>query len=245
MKRLTNLPTCLVMMLFIIGVTDVTAQHTYKFSDSLGTYTVKFRPHVPDTQFALSPTKPLLPNTHELRLSTSWGATNSWGGVISWNENIGRYYTTQSDYYKYDYSDSHYYTINLDYVYWAKEWLSVGVSATWVMGLRNLYDSQTRKRVDTQHQDFISIMPTVRFAWLRRGVVQLYSSFSLGLGVEHYLLNSDVGRPIYNTLYYCAFDIKPVGVSVGRKWFGFAELGYGSRGVFNIGFGCRINSNMK
>lgn len=113
------------------------------------------------------------------------------------------------------------------------------------MGLRNLYDSQTRKRVDTQHQDFISIMPTVRFAWLRRGVVQLYSSFSLGLGVEHYLLNSDVGRPIYNTLYYCAFDIKPVGVSVGRKWFGFAELGYGSRGVFNIGFGCRINSNMK
>lgn len=64
-------------MLFIIGVTDVTAQHTYKFSDSLGTYTVKFRPHVPDTQFALSPTKPLLPNTHELRLSTSWGAANS------------------------------------------------------------------------------------------------------------------------------------------------------------------------
>ena len=244
MKRQFCVLSCLVVMLLIIGVSDLSAQHTYKFSDSLGTYTVKFQPNNSDAQFAVSPTKPLIPETHELRLSTSWGATNRWGGIIAWNESINNN-VDWSYYRKYDIANDHYYTINLDYGYWVKEWFSIGVSATWVMGVSNIYDRMTRERLDTRHQDFVNIMPNMRFAWLRRGVVQLYSSFGLGVGIERYDMAQNLSVSNYNTDIYCAFDFKFFGLSVGRKWFGFAELGYGSRGVFNFGFGCRINSNIK
>jgi hypothetical protein len=86
-------------------------------------------------------------------------------------------------------------------------------------------------------------MPVARFAWYRQGIVQLYSSAGLGLGIERRERYWNGKENLWGC--YCAFDFKPLGISVGRKWFGFAEVGYGSRGVINVGFGCRINSNVK
>lgn len=134
-------------------------------------------------------------------------------------------------------------TLTLDYGYWANEWFSVGGSATWMIGHRNIFNPQTQQRVHTIREDYISIMPIARFAWFRQKNIQLYSSVGIGVGIER--------RELYwhgkenDVEAYCAFDFKFVGISVGRKWFGFAEVGYGSRGVINVGFGCRINNRVK
>lgn len=93
----------LVVMLLITGAGEATAQHTYKFQDSLGTYEVKFKPHDPNTKFVLSPTKPLTARTHELRLSTSWGGTDEWG-TIAYYEDLNYF---GSEYYNYTHGPSH------------------------------------------------------------------------------------------------------------------------------------------
>ena len=243
MKRLISVLSCLVAMIFIIGVSEVSAQYTYMFRDSLGTYKVKFRPHDPNARIGVSPSKPLLPGTHDLRFSLAWGATNRYGLNINWNETIGHYddYINTPNYL----SNDHFYTFNFDYGYWATEWFSIGANVTWVMGCCNVYNDKTEQRVDRLRQDFVTVMPIIRFAWLRRGAVQLYSSLGLGLGIERYKPSRSNFYDTYITRGYCAYDLKFLGLSVGRKWFGFMEFGWGSRGVINVGFGCRINSKNK
>lgn len=230
-----------VVLILILSSTTLSAQHTYKFKDSLGTYEVKFTPADPNTAFAASPTKPLAPKTHELRLSTSWGATD-WGGWTLYNQDI-HYVGSIHDYTTYYMGPTHYYTLSGDYSYWVNEWFNIGGSLTWVYGCRNMFDNITKQRIKTLHIDNISIMPMVRFAWYRNGIVQLYSSAAIGLGIEH-RSNYDTRQHAWNDLY-CAFDFKFLGFSAGRKWFGFAEIGYGSRGVINVGFGYRFNSKIK
>lgn len=231
---------CLVATLFVVGAWSAEAQHTYKFRDSLGIYTVKFTPHSADTKFAQSLHKPLVPRTHELRLSTSWGATDFYGEISNHNEisYIGDY-----DYDSSYYGPSHRYTINLEYGYWVNEWFSIGANATWLIGHRNIFNKYTHECVLTSREDCISIVPIARFAWYRRSNVQLYSSAGIGIGIERRVRHWNGKENLIEP--YCAFDFKFLGISVGKKWFGFAEVGYGARGVVNVGFGCRINNKVK
>ncbi len=240
MKGIKQMVLCLAALLFTTGVEEASAQHTYKFRDSLGTFKVTFTPHASETQFAISPSKPIAPRTHELRLSTSWGATDYYGEVSNNNEinYLGEY-----DYNSSYYGPSHRYSINLEYGYWVNEWCSIGANATWLIGHRNIFNKYTHERVLTSREDCISIMPIARFAWYRRNNVQLYSSAGIGLGIERRVRYWHGKENLIDP--YCAFDFKFLGISVGKKWFGFAEVGYGARGVINVGFGCRINNKVK
>ena len=126
----------------------------------------------------------------------------------------------------------------LDYGYKVNEWFSIGGCLAWTAGICNLYDPHTRERWDTMHVDYISLLPTARFAWLRRGIVELYSTLGATAGVEHWVHYTN-GKQ-HTLRPYLSYDIKPIGITVGRKWYGFAEAGYGSRGIFNIGLGHRF-----
>ena len=240
MRSVKQMVLCLAALLLMTGIEEAAAQHTYKLRDSLGTYKVIFTPHNRETKFATSPTKPIAPRTHELRLSTSWGATDYYGEISNFNE-IG--YLGEYSYENSYSGPSHRYVINFEYGYWVNEWFSIGASATWLIGQRNIFNKNTHKRVAISREDCISIMPIARFAWYRHNIVQLYSSAGIGIGIErrvrHWHGKENLIEP------YCAFDFKFLGISVGRKWFGFAEVGYGARGVINVGFGCRINNKVK
>lgn len=230
----------LVLLAIVATAEEVKAQYSYKFRDSLGTYDVRFTPASKSSRYTRSHTKPLLPRTHEIRLSTSYGGT-TWSGEIA-NTSDVEYYgdALTTPVFR---GPSHRYTLTFDYGYWVNEWLSIGASVTYMAGLRNLYNSSTQARELTIHDDNLSIMPIARFAWYRRSIVQLYSSAGVGLGLN--LWNRYYyGREVM-TEFYCAFDFKPLGISVGRKWFGFVEVGYGSRGIVNAGFGVRINNKTR
>ena len=136
-------------LILVLSSTILSAQHTYKFKDSLGTYEVKFTPADPDTKFAPSPTKPLAPKTHELRLSTSWGATD-WGGWTLYNQEIN-YLGSAHKMGSYYMGPTHYYTLSGDYGYWVTEWFNIGSSFTWVAGCRNIFDNVTQQRIKTLH----------------------------------------------------------------------------------------------
>ncbi|MBO7199175.1 MAG: hypothetical protein J6V26_03990 [Alistipes sp.] len=123
----------------------------------------------------------------------------------------------------------------LDYGYKINEWFSVGGCAAWTAGLCNLYDNQTLEHWDTIHVDYLSLMPTVRFTWLRRSIVELYSSMGITAGIEHWIHYTNGKQHTYRP--YLSYDVKPLGISIGRKWYGFMETGYGARGILNVGVG--------
>ena len=125
-----------------------------------------------------------------------------------------------------------------DYRYDVNKWFSVGGCLAWTAGICNLYDNQTLKRWDTMHVDYVSLMPTARFTWLRRDIMQLYSSCGATAGIEHWMHYLNGKQHTYRP--YLSYDIKPLGIAVGRKWYGFIELGYGARGIVNTGIGYRF-----
>ena len=235
-QQKSALRAVVLLLILIIGSTPLFAQHTYKFSDELGTYEVKFTPRDPNTEFSQSPTKPLAPKTHELRYGIAWGGTD-WFGTPAFGWELGSFNTLEHGYT----SATVWLTHNFDYGYWINEWLSVGGTVTWTSGRCHLYSNKTHAKLDTSHVDYVGFMPTVRFAWIRRGIVQVYSSLSLGAGFE--VRENYLDENIYEA--FCAFDFKPLGLSVGRNFFGFVELGYGTRGIVNAGIGYRFNSKIK
>lgn len=235
-QQKSALRAVVLLLILIIGSTPLFAQHTYKFIDELGTYEVKFTPRDPNTEFSQSPTKPLAPKTHELRYGIAWGGTD-WFGTPAFGWELGSFNTSEHGYT----SATVWLTHNFDYGYWINEWLSVGGTVTWTSGRCHLYSNKTHAKLDTSHVDYVGFMPTVRFAWIRRGIVQVYSSLSLGAGFE--VRENYLDENIYEA--FCAFDFKPLGLSVGRNFFGFVELGYGTRGIVNAGIGYRFNSKIK
>ena len=239
-KMMIRLAVC--VLLTIVSLSRAEAQYNYKFSDELGTYKVLFTPKDKSATFTPSKLKPLTPKTHEIRLSLTLGGTDDLGVSVFGTEL--NYIGNLPDYpQRVELGPSHWYAGTLEYGYWIKEWLSIGVAATWNAGVRNIYDFPTQQLWLSLRRDYISILPIARFAWLRRGIVQLYSSVGLGLGIERWVTYIDNVESNYSP--FLAYDIKLVGLSVGRKWFGFVELGSGSRGVVNVGFGCRINTKNK
>lgn len=241
MKRVALTFYGMVLMVLAVALpAEAMAQYTYKFRDTLGTYEVRFTPASKSSRFTYSRTKPLLPHTHEIRLGTSFGGT-TWDNCVAHGFDIS-YHGDSLDR-PIDYGPTHHYTLSLDYGYWVNEWLSVGASVTYMAGLRNIFDDYTKERMMTLHEDDLSIMPIVRMAWYRRGIVQLYSSVGVGIGLNIWSRYYD-GREIMHEIY-CAFDLKPLGIAVGRRCFGFVEVGYGSRGLINAGFGVRINNKVR
>ena len=238
-KVIVRMVACIALCMACMGVAH--AQYTYKFSDELGTYKVVFTPADKATQFTNPVAKPLNPKTHELRLGITWGGTNDWCSPAFTNDlgTVNGALLPQNS----AWGPQHWYSGTIDYGYWITEWCSIGGTATWTAGVRNIYNSNTQKRPLTLRKDYIAVMPIARFAWYRNGCVQLYSSFGIGLGIERYLRYWDGIESLYSA--YCTFDIKPLGIAVGRKWFGFAEVGYGSRGIVNVGVGHRFNSKTK
>ncbi len=87
-----------------------------------------------------------------------------------------------------------------------------------------------------------SLMPTIRFDWHRGDVVRCYSK--VGCGVSWYL-----SKEIYDdapdlslreSQFGLSFDVVPIGITAGRKFFGLAELSIGTIGLIKFGGGYRF-----
>lgn len=94
--------------------------------------------------------------------------------------------------------------------------------------------SDKYKRGDGTHiarlsSHYLTPMLTARFSWLNRRIVRMYSSFGAGMAV----CLADTVIESADTYYrrprtYISLQVAPVGISVGGKLFGFAEVGLGT-----------------
>jgi hypothetical protein len=117
-----------------------------------------------------------------------------------------------------------YFSMTAVYAYRVEPWLEVGIDARFQYHAR-YYNSYYHN--DSDKEFYLSLMPTVRFYWVRGRNASAYSA--VGLGIK---FTSDR----YNDTNL-AGNLVLIGVSVGRnRWFGYAEVGY----ISSVGVGFRF-----
>lgn len=81
-----------------------------------------------------------------------------------------------------------------------------------------------------------------QYRYVNRGIIQVYSGIGLGftygqesLSATDYHLEESTGN-----LYRLAYQLNVAGVRIGKKFAGFAEFGYGYKGIFNFGLSVQL-----
>lgn len=126
--------------------------------------------------------------------------------------------------------------LTFSHMFRVKKWFWVGGLFSYTGIFNQEYDRATRDAVGYTKEHFFAIAPAIRFSWVNTKYVTMYSGISLG--VMFSLLQTQQTK---------SFDIDPffqltsIGVSVGKKWYGFSELGIGAKGIVTAGFGYRFN----
>ena len=217
------------------------AQYKYTFRDSLGVYKVEFTPYANPREEARIMGRPVAAGQHEIRLGlgvvsdTSVGYTTAtdWTPANDLVYRAGGAYNDSDNIYP---GSTNWITLGFEGGRWFKDWLYFGGTFVWTGGYDRLLHKATHKLVYSYQSHNFTLMPTLRFAWYRRGIVQLYSGLGVGVVVSH-------TNNVYsdNTRLTASYDVTFFGVSVGRNLFGYFDLGAGMRGVFSFGLGYRFN----
>lgn len=190
-----------------------------------------------DNTVTITRTLPQFVNKHDIRVGLgSFSLVQSlfldefgWHPVEDYTYDF-RYEMEKTD----SYSTPRYFTgmFSLSYTYHSRRWFEFGGTAYFGAVTESRLDNNTHKKVKTQNTYAFGVMPTVRFVYLYREKVQLYSSVSVGVVSNGYevLPWGDL------TLFGCTF---------GRNLFGFAEIGSGFGGWGRIGIGYRFDAAKK
>ena len=123
--------------------------------------------------------------------------------------------------------------ITAAYYYRATYALWVGVAFTYTGLYGDIFDTRTGRKVSSNDMTTISVAPALRLQWLNRPMVRCYSALAIGPAVD--ITSIDDRRETYLGLSGTI-----AGVSVGRRLYGFAEVGAGMQGIFSAGMGYRF-----
>ena len=124
----------------------------------------------------------------------------------------------------------------IHYYYQVKPWCQVGIKTT-VEGAKNTRFSDTLHTSVSSIDRYllVSVMPSVRFTYLNRPWVRLYSGVDLGLGIF-----GTEGKDSSSDDFLFAFNVTAFGVNVGKKFFGQFELNAGFDSFVKVGIGARF-----
>ncbi|MGP1462836.1 hypothetical protein [Tannerella sp.] len=139
---------------------------------------------------------------------------------------------------RYTYDERHYtQALSLSYTQEMKRWLAVGLNVSYSGVFQNRRVSESFLIDDTYRKHRFAFYPTVRFIYLNRPVVRLYSGFGLGFGMES---EREFGMREYSHRTFVTGQLTFFGVSFGRNLFGSWEIGYGTMGFLKAGAGYRF-----
>jgi len=119
---------------------------------------------------------------------------------------------------------------SLSYHYRIKKWL-------WCGAYVNVFPTEERRYkygggYSYYNSTKISVAPSLRFSYFNRPIVNIYSAASVGWGMS---INEN-DKSNLNVFFQVTF----FGVSIGKKFFGGAEVGIGYKGLFCANFGYRF-----
>ena len=133
-------------------------------------------------------------------------------------------------------------SISASYTYNVLSWLSVGAAFTYAGDSQKRYDRVTDHELEKNSANRFYLMPMVRFNYLNRPLIRLYSQVGIGISYMHEKKHIDGNRYVASGCGTAA-QVTLLGVSVGKKLFGFAELlGTGVQGSVVVGIGYKFNA---
>lgn len=121
----------------------------------------------------------------------------------------------------------------LSYGYRFSRRFDLSATLSYARDYRRDYSNLNGAPIGRYAVDHLTVMPMIRGTWIDRRSVRLYSA--LGLGVAAVRDDERSGCRMR-----AAVQGTYIGVSVGRRLFGFAELGAGVHGVLIAGIGYRF-----
>lgn len=177
--------------------------------------------------------------TYQLKneLSISWGLIENPfenDDVVPINAN-GRTLANRYDLGRYSYGDRiRTQAFSLGYTQELSQWLSLGVQAAY----SGVFQDQrlAGMTTDRRYTHRFALYPAVRFTYLNRPIIRLYSGAGLGVGMKwkHEFFDRDVEYSVFPTGQVTFF-----GLSVGHRLFANWEIGYGVKGYLTLGMGYR------
>lgn len=133
-------------------------------------------------------------------------------------------------------------SISGGYTYNVLRWLSVGATFSYIGDFQNKYDRITNQKSEEFNSNNFILTPMVRFNYLNKPLIRLYSQIGIGASLIRKKLMYD-GSQYSSSLWGLTGQITFLGVAVGKQVFGFTEiLGTGSQGTLVVGVGYRFNT---
>ena len=112
--------------------------------------------------------------------------------------------------------------LSLSYSYFLEDWLSVGGTVGTAFLYTDFEDNYSHTEFSSSMtHGYVSLMAGVRFHFLNKKWVRLYSDVNIGVNM---LYGKNVSA-VYSEL---AFQTSPFGISIGKKVSGFLELSIGT-----------------
>lgn len=123
------------------------------------------------------------------------------------------------------------------YSYRFQKWFELSAAITYSGSSTSYFSNNTDEKIDVRNLNQLTALPIARFVWFRTAYVNMYSSLGLGLGVCFENTNGEKHEELA-----LAFHVNPIGIAVGRRVYGFAELSFGSMGTLIAGIGIKFGN---
>ena len=172
---------------------------------------------------------------HEVALSYGVLSTSQWLNVF---EHIASAVFENG---KYE-NERNFGPIGVEYFYHAKKW--IGVGGTFVYGsctqdIVNRSDPDNVKKDGEMVHNFFTLMPAVKFDWLRKKHFGMYSKLAFGATLRQESVTSynlEKNPSSNDVMVHVNWQVSPIGMEFGGVYLrGFAELGIGEQGTLLAG----------
>lgn len=165
---------------------------------------------------------------HEVAVTYGDGSTSQWldiyenmGTVI-----VGAYYTDSK------FSGP----FSAEYFYHMKNWLGVGGIFVYGQDTQDMY--MLSEKVGKNYHRYYTLMPAVKFDWLRKKNFGLYSKLGVGATLRHESWESDDNsiNEDSNSEIHFNWQMSLLGIEAGiPRVRAFLELGLGEQGIVDVG----------
>lgn len=129
-----------------------------------------------------------------------------------------------------------------EYGYNINNWFNIGCGVYYNYERNPMRYIETKQFAWDEKENVVSFMLNTKFYWLNRGIVRMYSGVSVGFGLVNTNMESILERnnAEMETAVMPAFDLRLIGLTVGKKLYGRFELGALCSGVVTAGIGYRF-----
>lgn len=121
--------------------------------------------------------------------------------------------------------------ITIEYSRRIKSWFAIGAKGVVSFNTRAKRHIGTNELLYRDNTLLAAALLNMRFDWFCRKTVTMYTSIGIGL-----MTHTDY----YETYVLPMYDAAWVGITVGRRLYGYAEFGGGIGGLFRVGMGYRF-----